>query len=61
VTVTQGTQLYWRTLGPHMHINAGSGISLGGGGAPDGAAIVPPGTYANVQIDAKGRWWLEVR
>lgn len=59
--VVPGSQLYWHTEGGHMRISNGSGVSLGGGGARSGAAVVPPGTYADVHVTTSGHWWIEVR
>jgi hypothetical protein len=58
--VVPGSQLYWHSEGGHMRISNASGVSLGGG-AQNGAAVVPPGTYADVHVTTSGHWWIEVR
>ncbi|HTZ87289.1 MAG TPA: hypothetical protein VMB05_11540 [Solirubrobacteraceae bacterium] len=59
ITVVRGSELYWHTEGSPMHIS-GQGLALGGGQRA-GAAIVPPGTYSNVHVSARGDWSIEVR
>ena len=59
--VVPGSELYWHTEGPRIRISNGSGVSLGGGGGQSGAAIVPPGTYGDMQVTTSGHWWIEVR
>jgi hypothetical protein len=60
-TVVPGSELYWHTEGKHIRISNGSNVSVGGGNAENGAAIVPPGTYTDMHVTTSGNWWIEVR
>jgi hypothetical protein len=60
-TVVPGSELYWHTEGKHIHITNGSTVSLGGGNAENGAAIIPPGIYADLHVTTSGHWSIEVR
>jgi hypothetical protein len=61
ITVPAHATLYWHSNGPSIRISSASGLALGQGGQPNGAAVVAQGTYPDVKVASTGRWFFEVR